>query len=207
MSSKSDRDNRSNQLNPNNSAYSSSRGLGRDYDDDLEWEDRVSPTRRPGSAAVPAPTCHKQERIKIHREFTFDLMSMSGVKAHLKATVEFTNKFSSEPKYTDVIEKKLQLRLREVFERETNSLIALILVRDAEGREMEWLGEEYKPRRISKKFAPEEQHRIRQLNELWSQSIKRKVQEFKKTLKDHKSIPREDLGFIVTLDSFDSIVE
>ncbi|WP_421832488.1 hypothetical protein [Limnobacter sp.] len=207
MSSKSDRDNRSNQLNPNNSAYSSSRGLGRDYDDDLEWEQCESPIRGLDSAAVPALTFHKQERIKIHREFTFDLMSMSGVKAHLKATVEFTNKFSSEPKYTDVIEKKLQLRLREVFERETNSPIALILVRDAKGREMEWLGEEYQPRQISRKLAPEEQQRIRQLNELWSQSVKSKVQEFKKTLKDHKSIPREDLGFIVTHDSFDSPVE
>jgi len=150
MSSKSDRDNRSNQLNPNNSAYSSSRGLGRDYDDDLEWEDRVSPTRRPGSAAVPAPTFHKQERIKIHREFMFDLMSMSGVKAHLRATVEFSNKLSSEPKCTDVIEEKLQLRLREGFERITDSPIALLQVRDAKGRELEWLGEEYRLRRISK---------------------------------------------------------
>lgn len=207
MSSKSDRDNRSNQLNPNNSAYSSSRGLGRDYDDDLEWEDRVSPTRRPGSAAVPAPTCHKQERIKKYREFTFDFMSMSGVKAHLKATVEFSNKLSSEPKCTDVIEKKLQLHLREVFERETKSQTVFLQVRDGAGRELEWLGEQFRPRRISKKLAPEEQHRIRQLNELWSQSIKRKVQEFKKTLKDHKSIPREDLGFIVTHDSFDSPIE
>ena len=132
---------------------------------------------------------------------------MSGVKAHLKATVEFSNKLSSEPKCTDVIEKKLQFRLREVFERETNSPIAFVQVRDGAGRELEWLGEQFRPRRISKKIAPEEQQRIRQLNELWSQSIKRKVQEFKKTLKDHKSIPREDLGFIVTHDSFDSPLE
>ena len=134
MSSKSDRDNRSNQLNPNNSAYSSSRGIG-GYDDG-DGEYCVSPSGGLGSAAVPAPTFHKQERIKKYREFTFDFMSMSGVKAHLKATVEFSNKLSSEPKCTDVIEKKLQLHLREVFERETNSPIALILVRDAKGREM-----------------------------------------------------------------------
>lgn len=198
MSSKSDRDNRSNQLNPNNFAYSSSRGLSSDRFDDLEWEDCESPTRGLGSAAVPAPTPHKQERIKKYREFTFDFMSMSGVKAHLKATVEFSNKLSFEPKCTDVIEKKLQLHLREVFERETNSPIVFLQVRDGAGRELEWLGEQFRPRRISKKLDPEEQQHIRQLNETWSQSIKGKVREFKKKLKNHKSIPREDLGFIVT---------
>ncbi|MEW6206041.1 MAG: hypothetical protein AB1516_12030 [Pseudomonadota bacterium] len=134
----------------------------------------------------------------------FDLMSMSGVTAHLKATVEFSNKLSSEPKCTDVIEKKLQFRLREVFERETNSPTAFVQVRDGAGRELEWLGEQFRPRRISKKIAPEEQQRIRQLNELWSQSIKGKVREFKNTLKDHKPITRVDLGFIVTYESFDS---
>lgn len=128
-------------------------------------------------------------------------MSMSGVKAHLKATVEFSNKLLSEPKCTDVIEKKLQLRLSEVFERLTNSPIALLQVRDAWGKELEWLGEEYRHRRVSKKLDLEEQQRIIQLNELWMQSIKGKVREFKKKLKDHKSIPREDLGFIVTHES------
>lgn len=201
MSSKSDRDNRSNQLNPNNFAYSSSRGLGRDCGDDLEWEYCESSTRGLDSSVVPAPTFHKQERIKIHREFMFDLMSMSGVKAHLRATVEFSNKLSSEPKCTDVIEEKLQLRLREGFERITNSPIALLQVRDAKGRELEWLGEEYRLRRISKKLDLEEQQRIRELNELWTQSVKGKVQDFKKKLKNHKSIPREDLGFIVTHES------
>lgn len=201
MSSKSDRDNRSNQLNPNNFAYSSSRGLGRDCGDDLEWEYCESSTRGLDSSVVPAPTFHKQERIKIHRQFMFDLMSMSGVKAHLRATVEFSNKLSSEPKCTDVIEKKLQLRLREVFERETNSPIAFLQVRDGAARELEWLGEQFRPRRIPKKNAPEEQQRILHLNELWSQSTKGKVREFKKTLKDHKSIPHEDLNFIVTNES------
>lgn len=196
MSNKSDRDNRSNQLNPNNSAYSSSRGIG-GYDDD-DGEHYVSPNRG-FSVPVDFSSVFKvQKRIKIQRTFTFDFMSMSGVKAHLRATVEFSNKFSSEPKYTDVIEKNLQLRLREVFERETNSPIAFLQVRDGAGRELEWLGEQFRPRRISKKITPEEQQRILQLNELWSQSIKGKVREFKKTLKDHKSIPREDLGFIVT---------
>ena len=37
--------------------------------------------------------------------------------------------------------------------------------------------------------------------------IKSELLQFKKTLKDHKSIPREDLGFIVTHDSFDSPIE
>ena len=203
MSSKSDRDNRSNQLNPNNSAYRSSRGLSNDYIGDPEWKYYESPTRGLGSAAVPAPTFHKQERIKKYREFTFDFMSMSGVKAHLKATVEFSNKLSSEPKCTDVIEKKLQLHLREVFERETKSPIVFLQVRDGAGRELEWLGEQFRPRRISKKLDPEEQQQIRQLNELWSQSIKGKVREFKKKLKDHKSIPREDLGFIVSHQELD----
>lgn len=196
MSSKSDRDNRSNQLNPNNSAYSSSRGIG-GYDDG-DGERYVSPSWGLNSLVVPAPTFHEQKRIKIHREFMFDFMSMSGVKAHLKATVEFSNKLSSEPKCTDVIEKKLQLHLREVFERETNSPIVFLQVRDGAGGELEWLGEEYRPRRISKKLAPEEQQRIRELNELWTQSMKGKVRDFKKMLKDHKSIPREDLGFIVS---------
>lgn len=196
MSSKSDTDNRSNQLNPNNSAYSSSRGKGNYEDDDAEYY--VSPSWGLNSLVVPAPTFHEQKRITIHRTFTFDFMSMSGVKAHLKATVEFSNKLSSEMKCTDVIEKKLQLRLSEVFERLTNSPIALLQVRDAGGRELEWLGEEYRLHRISKKLDLEEQQRIHELNELWTQSIKGKVQEFKKKLKDHKSIPREDLGFIVT---------
>lgn len=199
MSSKSDRDNRSNQLNPNNSAYSSSRGIG-GYDDD-DGERYVSPRWGLNSLVVPAPTFHEQKRITIHREFMFDFMSMSGVKAHLKATVEFSNKLSSEQKCTEVIEKKLQIRLSEVFEQLTNSPIALLQVRDAGGRELEWLGEEYRLRRISKNLDLEEQQRIRELNELWTQSIKGKVQEFKKKLKDHKSIPREDLGFIVTHES------
>lgn len=40
-------------------------------------------------------------------------------------------------------------------------------------------------------------------HEFWSQSIKGKVREFKKLLKDHKSTLREDLGFIVTHQSLD----
>ena len=40
--SKHDVDNRANQLNPNNSAYASSRGLGRGYDDDDECVAAVS---------------------------------------------------------------------------------------------------------------------------------------------------------------------
>lgn len=199
MSSKSDRDNRSNQLNPNNSAYSSSRGIGAYDDDDREY--CASPSWWFNSPVDLSLAFQEQKRIKIHRTFTFDFMSMSGVKAHLKATVEFSNKLLSEPKCTDVIEKKLQLRLSEVFERLTNSPIALLQVRDAWGKELEWLGEEYRHRRVSKKLDLEEQQRIIQLNELWMQSIKGKVREFKKKLKDHKSIPREDLGFIVTHES------
>lgn len=196
MSSKSDRDNRSNQLNPNNSAYSSSRGIG-GYDDD-DGEYYVSPSWWFNSPVDLGLAFQEQKRIKIHRTFTFDFMSMSGVKAHLKATVEFSNKLSSEQKCTDVIEEKLQLRLCEEFEKITNSPIALLQVRDAGGRELEWLGEKYRPRRISKKLDLEEQQRIRELNELWTQSLKGKVREFKKMLKDPKSIPRGDLGFIVT---------
>lgn len=196
MSSKSDRDNRSNQLNPNNSAYSSSRGIG-NYDDD-EGEYYVSPSWVGTSFSGHSLVSPDDQRIKIYKQFTFDFMSMSGLTAHLKATVEFSSKFSCEPKCTDVIEKKLQLRLREEFEQITNSPIALLQVRDADGRELKWLGEEYRPCRISKKLDLEEQQRVRCLNELWSQSTKSKVQDFKKSLRDYESLPREDLGFIVT---------
>lgn len=207
MSSKSDNDNRSNQLNPNNDAYYSSRGIGGDdgYDDGNDGEhyktfDWVEYARK---EAWRRREMEMQTPIK--EEFTFDFMSMSGSRAHLKATAQLPNKHYSGPLFSDcidLIEKALYPRMCKSFVKETNSPIAYSRVRDGKGNELIWLQEEYRPRSNSKLYSPELQQQITQLNELWEKSTKFKVEDFKKLLQDYKTIPREDIGFIVTSDNY-----
>lgn len=207
MSGKSDNDNRSNQLNPNNDAYYSSRGISR-YDDDddgdyytvVDWEQY---------ARNEAWKQYQVEmRTPINEEFTFDFMSMSGSRVHLKATAQLPHKHSNGPLFTDcidLIEKVLYPRLRIAFKQEVNSPIAYSRVRDGKGNELIWLQEEYRPRSNSILYSPELQQQIAQLNELWEQSTKFKVDDFKKLLQNYKTIPREDVGFIITPENYRQI--
>jgi hypothetical protein len=91
MSGKSDADNHSNQLNPNNDAYYSSRGTSRDGGDDDDdayqgesnWRYRYELKRQEILAANEA------ERARLMRdEFTLDFMCMNGRTAHLKFSAE-----------------------------------------------------------------------------------------------------------------------
>lgn len=200
MSSKSDNDNRSNQLNPNNDAYYSSRGTGRydDEDDDFyrapDWnkvfKNEINMLRE------------IEMRTPINEEFTFDFISMNGEKAHIKATAQLPYKNFGNSLFTDctdLIDKILYPRLRTSFEKEAESPIVFSQVRNGKGNELIWLQTEYRPRRIDKIHdSLERQQEITQLNELWERSTKFKVEDFKKILRNYNTIPREDVGFIIT---------
>jgi len=89
MSSKSDRDNRSNQLNPNNDGYHSSRGSSRDGDDDDDKDYR--PQTAVGFVDQP---------LLVSRSATygFGAVAMSGKAVYVTANFHATARlFASEP--------------------------------------------------------------------------------------------------------------
>jgi len=205
MSSKSDNDNRSNQLNPNNDAYYSSRGISR-YDDRYEDDDYDPAIYLREIASNEAWKQREIEmRTPIIEEFTFDFMSMSGKKAHLKVKAQMPHKHYSDYRFsdcTDLIEKVWYPVLRRSFEQEANSPIAFLQIRDSNGNVLVWLNVEYRPRSISTLHHSPEQQQIAQVNELWEQSTRFKVDSFKKLLQNYKTIPREDVDFIVTPENY-----
>lgn len=203
MSSKSNNDNHSNQLNPNNDAYYSSRGIS-GYDDDDEYYPAVDWRQ---NARDEARMQHQMEMLTpINEEFTIDFMNMKGISAHLKATAQLPHKHFNSSRFTDctdLIELVLYPRLYTVFEQEAKSPIVFSRVRDSDGNELTWLQHEYRPRSICKIHdSPERKQQITQLNKLWEQSTKFKVDNFKKLLQDYNAIPREDVGFIITPENY-----
>lgn len=211
MSSKSNDDNRSNQLNPNNETYYSSRGIS-GYDDD-EYEhydsrDVVDRLRDDMNDLIRRERHIKEWQTLVCEEFTFDFMSMNGSKVHLKATAQLPHKNYSNTLISDcidLIEKGLYPFMRRAFEKEVDSPIVFSRVRDGEGNELFWIQEEYMPRQNHFNYSPEEQQKITQQNETWVQATKFMVDDFREKLQNYKALPREDIGFIITPENFRKI--
>lgn len=214
MSNKSNDDNRSNQLNPNNDAYYSSRGIGigrYDEDDDFEGYDSRSVIKR--LCEELDDIVRTEQRIRdwetpINEEFTFDLMGMNGSRLHLKATAQLPyKKYSSHmiSDCIDLIEKGLCPSLRRVFESENKTKLVYLCVRDGQGKELVWLRQEYTTQTSSFHDSSERKKEIKQQNEMWEQSTKYKVDDFKILLQDYKSLPRKDIGFVITPENYKRI--
>lgn len=88
MSSKADRDNRSNQLNPNNDAYYSSRGSSRGWDDDdQEYMPKAAALFFPAARPVTKRTA----------TYGFGAVSMSGKAVYVTANFHATARFALDP--------------------------------------------------------------------------------------------------------------
>lgn len=114
MSSKSDRDNRSNQLNPNNDAYHSSRGSSRGDDDDFV------PTRRSNFSTYYAQA-FRNPNVSSQRteKFGFGAVSLQGTSVFRTAILEAPGSSLSQ----DAARVQLE-RFLETFERIAHRVLA-----------------------------------------------------------------------------------
>lgn len=145
--SKSDDDNRSNQLNPNNDAYYSSRGTSKSGGDD-DYDDHVfiPPPVRPAELAEifrgmsHTPRTGDSELWRYEKRFYFDLVEMNGNSHHF----QFVGRaFDSILNAEDVAEKWL-LGLRGAFSRDEP--LAMYRAIDPEsGLECSWMSSRYRP--------------------------------------------------------------
>lgn len=136
MSSKSDRDNRSNQLNPNNDAYYSSRGCSRNDDGD---EDEI-PYAKTASLQSPRPPW-----VERSETYGFGAVSMSGRAQYVTAKFNASGRqYSFEPAhkfkvmFEDYLEDFVHLargHLKNLLDKED---LALYVVFDPSADRLPW---------------------------------------------------------------------
>lgn len=204
--SKCDDDNRSNQINPNNDAYYSSRGTdgGSDDDDDYGYDSRRSSEEI--LAADRAAAKEREMALPVYERFTFDFLCLNGQKAHFEVTAKLprknyrTNRISD---CTDIFELFIP-EFKRVFIRETQCHIAYEYVRKDNGEPLVqlqldvWI-DPYQWAPFMRELTEKEILR-RKHEEMLRESRRQLVTEFKKTLSLKEPIPRVKVGEI-TVDS------
>lgn len=145
---KSDDDNRSNQLNPNNDAYYSSRGTSKSGGDDDDDHVFIPAPVRPAELAeifrerFHAPRTSDSDLWRYEKRFFFDLVDLDGNAYHFQLV---GRAFDSMLNAEDVAEKWM-LGLRGAFNR--GEPLAMYRAIDPEsGREYSWMSNRYQPGR------------------------------------------------------------
>lgn len=151
MSSKSDRDNHSNQLNRNNAAYSSSRGWTKGRDDDgADYEDGCAPVRRlsPEEERWQEQVREANRRMAntdpVERDFHFDFVTLDGrIYAH-RVTIRISNPHLSRYSAQEVLEECFN-RIWQALRLAAKAPLAFGRASTDEGEWLEDLGFEYRP--------------------------------------------------------------
>lgn len=212
MSSKSDTDNRSNQLNPNNDAYHSSRGVGcGDDDDDDDDVSSYSPSR---SFAQQ----QHQEKMRIQAQidsspireyFKLDVMFLDGRKAHLGLTTEIPYKHFRQGNISDGIDlvEAVAPKLFRLWANEAKVGIAYSLVRDSKGNALPWIGPTFpsmfhlsnRPRDPDKRAAQDKELAM------WESLSKPLIPEFKAYLAANEPSTRVEFEQVITPHNYQNL--
>ena len=197
MSSKHNADNRSNQLNSNNDAYHSSRSgnSGRDDDDDNDGRYASSTGTRKGLSElfhVVSGKFKAFEKPPLRQEFTFDFVSLCGKVALIEMTAEVDQDFRGRDDCIDVAEHIFK-KLRVAFLKECGSGIAFSQLRCADGKIINWVGEEFNPDAF---YSSKESAENLANRKLWEATGKLAVEKLKGQLADGSHKLREDLGLV-----------
>ena len=195
MSSKDNADNHSNQLNPNNDAYYSSRGIDRDYDDDDG--DNFSSNRSFALEIAERSAAIERKRDELICErFTLDFLSLDGgmVNSELTAACPRENyRRNGIRDCIDIIERVMPMLKRE-FVKVAGFPIASLRVRNERGVALEWLCEEFQPSKPSYSDDAEAALLKLKYSKMWESSGKSLVEKFIQSLEGDKIIFRESLG-------------
>ncbi|TFY99261.1 hypothetical protein EZ313_22110 [Ramlibacter henchirensis] len=198
MSSKSDRDNRANQLNPNNSAYHLSRGgAGCNADDEdggPSWSGydraRAAQSVFASFAAMNLPPTPARDLWRIEKLFFFDLVDLDGQTRHF----QFMGRaFHSMLDAEDVAEKWLS-GLRSGLYEYGVPLAMYRAVDPDSGREYEWMSGRYRSGSNMSIFYPNPVQRkkvIKALDAKWERTGKAAVE---RVLAEWRTVARIDLG-------------
>lgn len=201
--SKCDDDNRSNQLNPNNAAYHSSRGNGGrdDEDEDDDGYGYGYSCSRSLADSLAEDRAQREQQFMaepVYERFTLDFLALDGRKSYLEVTAKLprrsfrTNSISD---CTDIFELFAPF-IKNLFKEEVRVPIAFFQVRNGKGEVLGWMGDEYRPK-IPMHNEKSEQKAIRiQHLEMWENSGKILVEEFKKAVSLSNTLTRESLGEI-----------
>jgi hypothetical protein len=197
VSSNSDRDNRSNQLNPNNSDYHSSRGGSRWDDDEGGGPSWSSVDRASGAqsvlasfAAMKLPPTPAADLWRFEKLFFFDLVDLDGQARHF----HFVGRaFQSMLDAEDVPDKWLRGLRFGLYD--YGVPLAMYRALDPEtGREYEWMSDCYRSGSNMSIFHPDPVQRDRVVKELdakWTRTGKAAVD---RVLDQWRSVERLDLG-------------
>lgn len=192
--SKHGADNRSNQLNPNNEVYHSSRSDSRPDDDDFAVAGRkISLESRLHEAF--APYFQESRRIaSIQREkFEFDFVSLGGQVALLEFTAVLEKPVDGYYDCQDIAEhvfKKLSLSVCSIFD--TPVAFSQIRRNGNPSRLICNYGYEYNPS-LTSIFSSQSEVASK---EMWLATGESAVENLKMRLQSRDKIPREDLGEI-----------
>lgn len=199
--SKHNDDNRSNQLNPNNDAYWSSRGAdgGSDDDDDYGFNRRRSFEEI--SAAERVASKEREIAQPVYERFTFDFLCLDGRKAHFEVIAKLptgdyqTSRISN---CTDIFELFIP-EFKRVFEREEKSPIEYEDARNGNGKPLVqlkadvWIEDEVSPFMHE---LPEKELVRRKHEKLLRDTRRQLIANFKKTLSSNAPITRVNVGEI-----------
>ncbi len=208
MSSKDDRDNRANQLNPNNDAYYNSRGIDRESDDD-DYDYDCCAGIGIGKALHEMFAREDRERRQwednqpVYERFKLDFLSLDGQKSHLEIMAKLPRKGFSSGRVSDCTDliRIVFFDLLSAFSRATEAPVAYYQVRDGQGKTLDWLSGTYRPKPPDYHHTAEQQAKIERENLLWETSGEADVSRFKELLNSEieAEIPRTSSG-MVTVD-------
>ena len=179
--SKHDADNRSNQLNPNNSAYFSSRGIERPSGsgDDDEAEPSSFPLQEATYRQMQERIRQSQleERQRITKIFRIDILFLNGMTASLSQATQRDNTpyyYNGIYDHIDILEKiepALTLRLESI----AGSPLAKSIVRDDSDQNLFWISREFfDPTTLRIGCDEEEQQKI----DMWRRIAKPRIPSF-----------------------------
>lgn len=166
--SRTPNDDRSDSMNPNNDAYYSSRGIDRD-DDDYGGSNY-------GSSYTPYVPRFEYVPCPVVKRFFYDIVELNGRAHHFEMTARAHH---SVLDCEDVAQNwfwEIRRRLLPVPGGGGRPLLALEVARDASsGRELSWIGSEYKPARDLPwpEDCPEHRDVIAKQDRLWARKGRR----------------------------------